>query len=138
MAALCPPAKVRRRAGKACIPCRTAKKRCIGRTPCAYCVNHRRTSSCRYTDDDGTAAGDIAAGTDAASILTHCNPPPHDPAYPSSNRASAAATPANYSAADSAAGHQILDLMSTQSPETTTISSIPPRLLRDPKGNEGQ
>ncbi len=122
------------RAAKACIPCKAAKKRCTGGTPCAYCVNHRRAASCRYTDD-GTDSRVQGGGTGTSSMSSRKSPPSNH-SFPILDQMPAAVSSMTYAEVDAAVGDATSDSTNTQSPNST-MSFIPARLLRKPKGNEG-
>lgn len=40
----------RQRAAKACLPCKSSKKRCDAQQPCSNCVRRRAASSCSYAE----------------------------------------------------------------------------------------
>lgn len=44
----------RQRAAKACLPCKSSKKRCDAQQPCSNCVRRRAMSSCIYADSSRT------------------------------------------------------------------------------------
>lgn len=112
----------RLRAAKACLNCKSSKKRCDGHSPCAHCVKRDLASSCSYTQ----------SSRDRRTATPRMNPAPQSMSL--SNATTESAQPLSFSTPSQQESVQpIQPDQGTSVPQRLTTG----RLLTNSKGEQG-